>query len=181
MGIDNIHLKKSVVFKIIVSGDGGVGKSSFLNRLVNNDFNENNELTKGLDFFSKIIYANGTEYNFTMWDFAGQKQFKDILDNFVEGSMAAIILFDLSRFNTLETVFKWIFKLKQLGHIPILIIGTKMDLIDQNEIEIIDDYINQIVEENESIFDYIKISSKTGYNINQAFFKLINHISMKKS
>ncbi len=181
MGTDKIHLKKSVVFKIIVSGDGGVGKTSFLNRLVNNDFNENNELTKGIDFFSKILHVNGTQYNFTMWDFAGQKQFKEILDNFVEGSIAALILFDLSRFNTLETVFKWILKLKQLGHILILIIGTKFDLIDQKEIEIVDDYINQIIEGNELIFDYIKISSKTGYNINQAFFKLINHISMKKS
>ncbi|MFW9937948.1 MAG: GTP-binding protein, partial [Candidatus Thorarchaeota archaeon] len=84
-------MRKTV--KVIVSGDGGVGKTSFLNRLVNDIFDESSELTKGVDFYSKIFYINGIEYNFVMWDFAGQAQFKKILDEFVDGSFAAFILF----------------------------------------------------------------------------------------
>lgn len=91
-------MKKTV--KVIVSGDGGVGKTSFLNRLVNDSFNDNSELTRGVDFYSKSIYVNGTEFNFIMWDFAGQTQFKSLLNNFVEGSLAAFILFDLTRIST---------------------------------------------------------------------------------
>jgi small GTP-binding protein len=167
--------------KIVVSGDGGVGKTSFLNRLINNHFNEDNELTRGVDFFSKIIQVNGTEYNFIMWDFAGQDQFEEIVDKFVDGSIAAFVLFDLARISTLETVLVWINKLKALGDIPILLLGTKWDLVNPENIGLIDDYINQIIEQHKNIFDYIKISSKTGYNINQAFHRLINTISQSRS
>ena len=163
--------------KIVVSGDGGVGKTSFLNRLVHDHFNEDNELTRGVDFFSKIIHVNGTEYNFVLWDFAGQDQFKEIIDKFVDGSIAAFILFDLSRLNTLETVLNWIIKLKTFGNIPILLLGTKLDLVESERIKLIDDYIIQITERYKNIFDYLKISSKTGYNINQSFLSLINKIS----
>ena len=88
-------MKKTV--KLIVCGDGGVGKTSFLNRLIHDNFNNNSELTKGVDFFSKILAINGQEYNFVMWDFAGQDQFKEILSSFVNGTNSAFILFDLSR------------------------------------------------------------------------------------
>ncbi len=167
--------------KIVVSGDGGVGKTSFLNRLIYNHFDEENELTRGVDFFSKIIQANGTEYNFILWDFGGQKRFSEIVNNLTEGSIAALILFDLSRLSTLDSVLNWLNKLKELGEIPILLLGNKLDLMDRENIKLIDDYVHQIAEQNQSIFDYIKISSKTGYNINQAFFLLINKISQTKT
>ena len=86
-------MKKTI--KVIVSGDGGVGKTSFLNRLVNDSFDDYSALTKGVDFYSKSIFVNGTEFNFIMWDFAGQDRFKTLLNDFVEGSLAAFILFDL--------------------------------------------------------------------------------------
>ena len=70
-------MKKTI--KIIVSGDGGVGKTSFLTRLIHDNFDMNSELTKGVDFFSKDVRINGYEYNFVMWDFAGQDQFKKLL------------------------------------------------------------------------------------------------------
>ncbi|UCD02106.1 MAG: hypothetical protein JSV23_03565 [Promethearchaeota archaeon] len=85
-------MKKTV--KIIVSGDGGVGKTSFLNRLIHINFDNNSKLTKGVNFFSKILKINGHEYNLVMWDFAGQTHFKELLTNFVDGSFAAFILFD---------------------------------------------------------------------------------------
>jgi small GTP-binding protein len=167
--------------KVVVSGDGAVGKTSFLNRLVHDHFDGDNELTRGVDFFSKIIHVNGTEYNFILWDFAGQHQFKEIVDKFVDGSIAAFVLFDLSRVNTLETVLNWIDKLKTLGDIPILILGTKLDLVSPESVELIDDYMHQITERYENVFDYLKISSKTGFNINQAFYKLISQISSSQA
>ncbi|MFW9950375.1 MAG: GTP-binding protein, partial [Candidatus Thorarchaeota archaeon] len=62
--------------KVIVSGDGGVGKTSFLDRLVHNDFNAQSEITRGVDFYSLQVHLNETEINFILWDFAGQNQFK---------------------------------------------------------------------------------------------------------
>lgn len=167
-------MKKTV--KIIVSGDGGVGKTSFLNRLINDTFDENRELTKGVDFYSKNIYINGNEYNFIMWDFAGQTQFKTLLSDFVEGSLAAFILFDLTRINTIENVHDWIVKLESLGYIPIILIGTKIDLITPYQYQTIDNFISEIKQEYENIIAYIKISSKTGENIQNAFEILIGNL-----
>ena len=167
-------MKKTI--KLIVSGDGGVGKTSFLNRLVNHSFEENSELTKGVDFFSKSIFINGTEFDFIIWDFAGQSHFKSLLNDFVEGSLAAFILFDLTRINTIENVYDWIVTLKAFGAIPIILIGTKIDLIESYESIAIDNFISEIKQEYENIITYIKISSKTGENIENAFKILIEKL-----
>jgi small GTP-binding protein len=168
-------MRKTV--KVIVSGDGGVGKTSFLNRLVYDDFDENSELTRGVDFYSKSFSINGTEYNFVLWDFAGQTQFKKILDDFVNGSIAAFILFDLTRIKTLENVAEWMMKLKRMGNIPILLVGTKTDLISSFEMNSLDNYLSQIRKINENVIDIVKISSKTGDNVKKAFEILIEKIS----
>jgi small GTP-binding protein len=162
--------------KIIVSGDGGVGKTSFLNRLVNNSFDDYSELTKGVDFYSKRIFINGTEFNFIMWDFAGQNRFKTLLNDFVGGSLAAFILFDLTRINTIENVYEWIINLESFGQIPIILIGTKVDLITPYQSQTIDNHISEIKQEYENIISYIKISSKTGENIKTAFEILIENL-----
>ncbi|MBY8987303.1 MAG: GTP-binding protein [Candidatus Lokiarchaeota archaeon] len=167
-------MKKTV--KVIVSGDGGVGKTSFLNRLVNDSFDDNSKLTKGVDFYSKSIFVNGTEFNFIMWDFAGQSQFKTLLNDFVEGSLAALILFDLTRINTIENVHDWIVTLENFGHLPIMLIGTKSDLITPYDSQAIDNYISEIKQEYENIITYVKISSKTGENIKNAFKLLIGNL-----
>ena len=168
-------MKKTV--KLIVSGDGGVGKTSFLNRLVHDKFDGNNELTKGVDFFSKNIKVNGHEYNFVMWDFAGQNQFKQLLSNFVDGSVAAFILFDLSRFNTLESAEEWIKKLDENGKILAFLLGTKCDIINFHECKVFDEYVSGIINKYNNIIGYLKISSKTGYNVKEAFNSLLKIIS----
>jgi small GTP-binding protein len=167
-------MKKTI--KVIVSGDGGVGKTSFLNRLVNDSFNDNSALTRGVDFYSKSIFVNGTEFNFIMWDFAGQDQFKTLLNDFVEGSLAAFILFDLTRINTIENVHDWIINLETFGNIPIILIGTKNDLIFPAESQTIDNFISEIQHEYDNVINYIKISSKTGENIGNAFNYLIANL-----
>ena len=168
-------MKKTI--KVIVSGDGGVGKTSFLNRLINDSFDANSGLTKGVDFFSKDVHINGSEYNFIMWDFAGQYQFKKLLSDFVNGSLAAFVLFDLSRFTTLEGVEDWINKLDNYGEIPTIILGSKSDVVNLYDMKVFDDYISEIRRNHKNIIGYLKISSKTGFNIKEAFYRIIEEIS----
>ncbi|KKN27038.1 hypothetical protein LCGC14_0868680 [marine sediment metagenome] len=169
--------KKNKFFKIVIAGDGGVGKTSFLNRLIHDNFDENSELTKGVDFFSKTRMINGNEYNFILWDFAGQHQFKQLLNDFFDGSIAAYILFDLTRFNTLENIESWIKQLNDCGKMFTFILGTKSDIIDLSDCKMFDDHISDIRMKNNNIIDYLKISSKTGYNVKKAFDILLKKIS----
>ncbi|MFX1315198.1 MAG: Rab family GTPase [Promethearchaeota archaeon] len=168
-------MRKTV--KIVVSGDGGVGKTCFLNRLVHDEFNNNSDLTRGVDFFSKKVLVNGTEYNFIMWDFAGQDQFRKLLNDFVDGSIGAFILFDLTRLKTLEAVYEWIKNLSNYGNIPTLILGTKSDIKKFNDYSFLEEYISEIRKYYKNIIGYYEISSKTGYNIITAFHSLIENIS----
>jgi len=168
-------MRKTV--KIVVSGDGGVGKTCFLTRLVHDEFNIDCDLTKGVDFFSKSVSVNGTEYNFIMWDFAGQHHFRSLLNSFVDGSIAAFILFDLTRLNTLETVYEWITKLSNYGNIPTLILGTKSDITNLNDYSFLNEYISEIRKYYKNIIGYFNVSSKTGYNIKRVFDYLIKYIS----
>jgi small GTP-binding protein len=167
------QIRKNV--KVIVTGGGGVGKTSFLNRLVHDNFDINSELTRGIDFFSKNIKVNGNDINFVMWDFAGQRQFRRLLEDFVDGSIAVFILFDLTRISSLENVEEWLEKLKEFKNMPILILGTKYDLVDYSAIMIFDEYFKNIIERLN--IDYLKISSKTGYNVKEAFDILISRLS----
>jgi len=168
-------MKRTV--KIIVSGDGGVGKTSFLNRLIHGKFDVNSKLTKGVDFFSKDTQVNGHEINFVMWDFAGQNQFKRLLSDFVDGSLAAFVLFDLSRFKTLENVEEWIKKLSNYGNIPAFILGNKSDQLNHNNHKYFDDYVLELKKKYNNIIGYLRISSKTGYNVKKAFDEFIEKLS----
>ena len=163
--------------KVIVTGGGGVGKTSFLNRLVYYNFDVKSELTRGIDFFSKSMKVNGNDINFVMWDFAGQRQFRRLLEDFVYGSVAIFILFDLTRISSLENVEEWLKRLKEFNTMPTFILGTKYDLVDNNMIMIIDNHLNNIIERNNTHIDYLKISSKTGYNVKEAFDMLVNRLS----
>ncbi|MFX1571357.1 MAG: Rab family GTPase [Promethearchaeota archaeon] len=168
-------MKRTV--KIIVSGDGGVGKTSFLNRLIHDKFDANSELTIGVDFFSKDIQINGHEYKFIMWDFAGQNHFKRLLSNFVDGSLAAFVLFDFSRFKTLVNIEEWIKKLKVYGSIPAFILGNKSDQMDDDNYKIFDDYVLELTKKYNNIIGYLRISSKTGHNVKRAFDEFIRKLS----
>ena len=172
------QIRKNV--KVIVTGGGGVGKTSFLNRLVYDNFDVNSELTRGIDFFSKSMKVNGSEINFVMWDFAGQRQFRKLLEDFVDGSVAVFILFDLTRISSLQNVEEWLERLKEFSIMPILILGTKYDLLDSNMIIIFDNYLNSIIERCNLQIDYLKISSKTGYNVKEAFDILVNKLSYQQ-
>ncbi|MBY9017293.1 MAG: GTP-binding protein [Candidatus Lokiarchaeota archaeon] len=167
------QIRKNV--KVIVTGGGGVGKTSFLNRLVYDNFDVKSELTRGIDFFSKSMKVNGSDINFVLWDFAGQRQFRRLIDDFVDGSVAVFILFDLTRISSLENVEEWLERLKEFNTMPTLILGTKYDLVDNNMI--IDNYLNNIIESSIIHINYLKISSKTGYNVKEAFDILINRLS----
>ena len=163
--------------KIIVAGDGGVGKTSFLNKMIHDNFDSKSELTRGVDFFSKCMQINGTDMNFVLWDFAGQSQFKKLLDDFVDGSLAAIILFDLTRISTIENVINWFERLKQLPNMPIIILGTKYDLLDTKFEPNIDGYFKSFIGSN-TLLRYMKISSKTGYNIKEVFNVLVQMLTI---
>jgi len=156
--------------KVIICGDGGVGKTSFLNRYVNDIFLEDSEMTKGVNFFSKKIKKNGSNFacDLVMWDLGGQEQFRFMLSECVDGAAGALFLFDMTRFNSLDRIDDWMAEITEHDNIPIMLVGTKSDLKHLIS-DYLDDYASQIVQNSANCVGYIKTSSKTNYNIQDTF------------
>ena len=154
------------VIKIVVSGDGGVGKTTLLHKYIKGKFEMNTPLTKGLELFYKEIEIEDKNYELMIWDLGGQKQFRNLVStcNVLEGTVGSLVLFDLTRYITLNGMYFWLNLLSQHGEFPILIIGSKFDMINGN-IKETDESVSNILEKHDNCFNYLKTSSLTGENV----------------
>ena len=167
--------KKKVILKILIVGDSAVGKTTLLHRYVEGRFSPDTRLTIGVEFFLKETEIDDKQCTLQFWDFQAQDRFRFMIEHFVIGAKGALLLFDLTRLLTLENLeqFANIVR-KGDADLPILFVGTKLDLKDEIQYEDID-YIKSFVKELNMI-DFIKISSKSGENVSKAFELLLNNI-----
>ena len=158
---------KKYIFKILISGEGGAGKTSILQRYVDDKFDESNVLTVGVDFFTKEITFDNVKCLFQLWDLGGQKRFRSLLNNFVMGARGALLLFDLTHMPNVNDILEWvnIARIHDLN-LPILLVGTKLDL---DEYIAVDDDSALHLKNTFNMVDYIKTSAKTGYNVEKVF------------
>ena len=162
----------SKLFKIITGGNGGVGKTTLLYRYVEGKFLTNTKSTLGVDFFLKKLNIKNTEIDLQLWDFGGQKIFRNILKNYATGANGALLLFDLTDKSSLDQINEWVEIFRENDpNLPIIILGTKLDLTD---LIVVEDKDAIFIKEKYSFLDYIKVSSKTDENINLAFQVLVN-------
>ena len=139
--MENQKPTKKIQKKVIVIGEGGVGKTTLLHRSVSNIFVDSTKMTIGTDFFMKKIEIidekNVNQIILLLWDFAGQERFRFILSSYIKGAKGVILCFDLTRISTLEKLYDWIDILKEGGawgnpDIQFFLVGTKNDLSVNN-------------------------------------------------
>lgn len=164
----------SIIFKIITGGDEGVGKTTLLIRFVEGRFMAETKSTIGVEFFWKALNTKGKKIDLQLWDFAGQYDFRHILKNYATGANGALLLFDLTNKSSLGNIDEWvdIFR-KQDPNLPIIFLGTKLDLTD---LIVAEEEDVLFLKEKYGFLDYIKVSSKTDENVNLAFQLLVNAI-----
>ncbi|MFX1492743.1 MAG: Rab family GTPase [Promethearchaeota archaeon] len=171
-------MTKLKVLKTIIAGEGGVGKTTMLHRYIKGKFIENMQMTIGVEFFLKELKIEGEIVIMQIWDFGGQERFRFLLESYARGAKGALLLFDLTRPITLENLEQWVNICRvEDPDLPILFIGSKSDLA--GSVNISEDFLLQYQEEN-NFFNYLKISSKTGENVELAFKllakEILNHI-----
>ncbi|MFX1302221.1 MAG: Rab family GTPase [Promethearchaeota archaeon] len=166
---------KNYIFKILLTGNGGVGKTSFLRRYVDGFFDESTIMTVGVDFFIKELDFDNAHCLLQLWDLGGQERFRYLLENFVMGARGALLLFDLTRMPLIRDILEWV-NIARLHDInlPILLVGTKFDLED---LIAVDDDSALHLKNTFNMIDYIKTSSKTGYHIEKTFDILIKKLT----
>lgn len=176
-------MPKTNFIKIVIAGDGGVGKTVLTHRYISDNYDQNIRLTKGVDFFTFEIDRNGSRYNLVVWDLAGQRQFEFFLGDFINGSMGGMVLFDFSRYFTILNIEKWIDLINESGVFPILLVGSKFDLVKENEplISSYESQIEKIMSKRENCFDYIRISTKDNLNVKESFDLLLNYLFERRN
>jgi small GTP-binding protein len=160
-------MPKKFILKILTAGEGGVGKTTLLHRYVEGSFSADTKMTIGVEFFLKELEVDGKQCTLQLWDFGGQERFRFLLESYVLGAKGALLMFDLTRPMTLENLQQWVnIVRKGDDNLPILFLGTKIDL--ENDIMVDDDYA-MLFKERFHLFDYLKISSKSGENVFESF------------
>jgi small GTP-binding protein len=172
------ELTKQFRFKITVIGDGGVGKTSLIQKFTNDTFSKEYIKTMGaqLAAFDKDI--EGDKVKLLFWDIAGQDDFNFLRPAFFKNSKAAIIVYSLEDNKLGEESFKHILNWAKdiyefCGDIPVVIFGNKMDLIDKKNLD--KTAIQELTNESDFL-GYYFTSAKTGSGVIHAFNAIIDDL-----
>ena len=161
--------KYDYIFKLILIGSSGVGKTSILQRYIQKIFNDDYTCTIGVDFFMKSMKIDDKLIKLQLWDTAGTEKFKSITTGYYRGANAAFIVFDLTSRKSFESVSEWIENYYKFSNPDyerhVILIGNKSDL--KNERIITEDEIDDFVKLNK--IKYFETSAKNGENIDDTF------------
>ncbi len=159
--------------KMVLLGDGGVGKTSLINRFVLNKFNEKYIATIGTRVSKKSMVIGDSEVTLMIWDILGQKGYERVQWASFKGAEGAFMVVDVTRRSTLESIEGyWIPQLYKIAPgIPLILLGNKSDL-DNWEVQ--EDDLRLLAEKYN--MEYFLTSAKTGENVELAFRKLAEHM-----
>ena len=165
------------IFKIVLIGDSGVGKTNILSRYINNQFSLTTQATVGVEFGSKIIKKGEKLIKLQIWDTAGQERYKSITKSYYKGAKGALIVYDISRKESFLNVDKWIGDLKEFGEndLCIILVGNKCDLDNIRQVQT--DEVSKKAEQYK--VGFCETSALNSKNINFAFQELIKLITEK--
>ena len=162
------------LFKSIVVGDGGVGKTALTLRFSKGFFTEDYKMTIGVDFHVKTINIDSVEgpirAKLQIWDTGGQERFSSIRPMYYRGSLGALLIFDLTNTGSFEHLPQWIEEVRAnvKTEIPLLLVGNKSDLVDQRTISL--EEINNFTR-SFNLY-YMETSAKTGEGVGDCFYIL---------
>ncbi len=139
--------------KILLLGDGAVGKTSLVRRFVEQRFDDEYIATIGVNVKKKSLPDLGVKL--MLWDMYGQKMNKDLHSSHYSGADGAIIVYDLTRYDTFLNLASWINEVFSVtGKIPFVILGNKLDLIEEYKNSRYDDFESFIEKEQEDVIEF---------------------------
>jgi len=163
------------LFKIIIVGKSGTGKSALLKRFTGAEYDKNIRTTIGVEFGSKSIKIDTKIVKFQMWDLAGQERFHSIIRAYYRGISGVIVAIDPTDLESLATAEKYIEEIKETlknPNIPIVLAITKSDL--ETNKQITDERLNEFAKKHGT--ECIKVSSKNNENVSEVFTTLAKKI-----
>ena len=160
----------SYLFKYIIVGESGCGKSCMLLQFTDNKFQPIHDITIGVEFGAKMINIPGVKdkkFKLQIWDTAGQEAFRSITRSYYRGSTVALLVYDITRRYTFDNIIKWLNEIKNMSSdsTTIILIGNKTDLEHRRQISKKEG--QELAKEYGC--EFYETSAKTGFNVNTVF------------
>ncbi|OXU26856.1 hypothetical protein TSAR_016614 [Trichomalopsis sarcophagae] len=175
--------QKELLFKILVIGDYGVGKTAIVRRYTEGKFSSNYKITIGADFAIKNLdWDSQTKIKLQLWDIAGHERFGYMTRVYYKYAVAAALVFDISRVATFQSVKKWLGDLREKvtlpdgSKIPIVLLANKCDI---NQAAVPNEQIIKFCKEND-IGSWFVTSAKENLNIDEAMHYLVGNVLKSK-
>ena len=130
-------MKKKEEIKLIILGDTGVGKTSIINRYIENKFTDNIPSTVGSNYIGKNLNRGDKQYVLNIWDTTGQERYRSVTKLFVQEAKIVVLVYSINSkesFNVLDIWYKQVLDICG-ENIILAVVGNKTDLFDQNEYE----------------------------------------------
>lgn len=173
--------RREFLFKVLVIGELGVGKTSIIKRYVHQLFSQHYRATIGVDFALKVINWDGkTLVRLQLWDIAGQERFGNMTRVYYKEAVGAFVVFDVTRVSTFEAITKWKSDLDSKvylpsgGPIPAILLANKCDQKKENSVQS-SSQLDHFCKEN-GFVAWFETSAKDNINIDEAARCLVEHI-----
>nr|KAJ0211031.1 hypothetical protein LSAT_V11C400177240 [Lactuca sativa] len=163
------------LFKVVLIGDSGVGKSNLLLRFSENEFNLESKSNIRVEHAICSIVVDDKIIKGQMWDTAGKERYRAITRAYYRGAVGALIVYDITRSITFENVQRWLKELRDQTdqNIVIMLVGNKMDQADLRSVQTED---AKTFAERENINLFMETSALNTLNVNKAFTKVLTQI-----
>ena len=162
-----VSVEDLIKLKLIVVGNQGTGKSSILNRFVNETFDENYQATIGLDFHSKNITIHDQDVRLIIYDTAGQEKFRSLIPMYIREAQIILFIYDISDKDSFDSIPKWIQQVNDVinKEVVFVLIGNKLDLESNRKVTFEEG--KKLAEKSNYVFQ--EVSAKTGDNFEKLF------------
>lgn len=166
------------LFKIVLIGDSGVGKSNLLSRFTRDEFNLESKPTIGVEFATKSVHTEGKIIKAQIWDTAGQERYRAITSAYYRGAVGALLVYDIAKRVSFDHVERWLKELREHAeeNIVILLVGNKSDL----------QHLRTVTQEEAAKFAEkeslaaIETSALDGGNVDKAFNQILTQIYLRR-
>ncbi len=166
--------KHNFVWKIVTGGQGGVGKTTFLLRYMTHEFVGDTSLTIGVNFHTSVLKYEDENVTLMLWDLGGQERFRFVQGSYIKGASGALVFFDVGRLKSLYDLEEWFKLIRENSSqtIPILLVGTKIDLEDEATQTLAKEEALHMVQQYH-LMGYVPTSSKSGKNVEEAIHQMV--------
>jgi len=167
------------LFKVVLVGDSGVGKSNLLLRFTRNTFSPEEKSTIGVEFATRVLpMTDSKRVKAQIWDTAGQERYRAITNAYYRGAVGAILIYDITKRDTFMNIPRWLRELRDHANedIVLLLVGNKLDMCREEPHlrEVSTAEADELAQQHKLI--RLETSARTGENVDDAFVQVIRTI-----